>query len=372
MAENKVYTALGFMSGTSLDGIDAALIETDGRTAVRPLGFLTVPYAERDRAVVRAAFGKTERGDTAVAEAEEIVTARHAEAGRQLLEQTGITPDIAGFHGQTVYHNPGEGVTVQIGDAGALARALGVPVVADFRSADVQAGGEGAPLAPLYHWARCRQDGLALPAAILNIGGVANVTYVTEAPEALVAFDTGPGNALLDDWTLRRTGAAFDEGGTLAASGRADAEILRGWLAHAYFRRQPPKSLDRDQWDIAAMGPLARALEGMGDADGAATLLGFTAEGVLAALDHLPEAPRHWYACGGGRHNTALMAALGQRLAEKGGEIAPVESLGWDGDATEAECFAYLAVRHAKRLPLSLPGTTGVKAPQTGGVLFTP
>lgn len=363
----RLFRAIGLMSGTSLDAVDAALIETDGARVVRPLGFVSVPYGTSDRATIRAAFGSTDRRTPEAGAAERLSTALHAAAVEALLAKTGAAAgdiDLVGYHGQTVYHAPKDGVTIQLGDGAMLARDTGIDVVDDFRSADVAAGGEGAPLAPLYHAARARAAGLPSPVAILNIGGVANVTWIGDGDADIVAFDTGPGNALLDDWTKRRTGAAYDRDGALAASGRADPATVRAWLAHPYFDRRPPKSLDRDQWDIAALGPLSLGLNDMNDADGAATLMQFTVEAIAAALAHLPAPPERWYVCGGGRHNAALMRALAGRLP-----IASVDDLGWDGDATEAECFAYLAVRSRLGLPISLPGTTGVANPMTGGIL---
>lgn len=366
MTETKVHTAIGLMSGTSLDGVDCALIETDGGAYVKPLAFLTVPYQPAERAEIRAAFGVKDRKEPKIAGAERLVTDRHIDAVKALLKKTGAKPDLIGFHGQTIYHAPGDGITVQIGDGARMASVLGIDVVDDFRIADVKAGGEGAPLAPLYHAARVRSAKLELPCVILNIGGVANVTWIGEDEEDILAFDTGPGNALMDDWVQQKSGARFDEDGKLAAAGTPVQACLDAWITHPYFSRRPPKSLDRDQWDISALG---RASEDMGKisaADGAATLLRFTAETIIRSTEHMPKPPSAWYACGGGRHNKALMAYLNERL---GGAVHSVDDLGWDGDATEAECFAYLGVRSILGLPISLPTTTGVPRSVTGGVL---
>jgi anhydro-N-acetylmuramic acid kinase len=240
--------------------------------------------------------------------------------------------------------------------------------VADFRSRDVAAGGEGAPFAPLYHWARAAD--LARPVTVVNVGGVANVTWIgaDAAGEAagsadgisLLAFDTGPGNALLDTWIARHTGAAHDQDGQLAASGTVEEGIVARFLQAPYFERPPPKSLDRDDFDLDL-------LDGVAAADGAATLCAVTAACVAQAGTHLPAPPRRWLVTGGGRHNPVIMAMLGTRL---GAPVDPVEAVGWNGDALEAEAFAYLAVRALKGLPLSLPSTTGVKAPMTGGRFF--
>ena len=364
MTNPKVHTAIGLMSGTSLDGVDCALIETDGADFVAPKGFITIPYGEADRTVIRAAFGAKDRSQEVVRKAEAVVTDRHIAAVKALLEKTGAKPNLIGFHGQTIFHAPKDGVTIQIGDGARMARELGIDVVDDFRSADVKAGGEGAPLAPLYHAARIKTGSVELPAVILNIGGVANVTYIDG--NTILAFDTGPGNALMDDWVQKRTGARFDEDGTLALAGQPREEFLDAWFAHDYFKRKPPKSLDRDQWDIAALGRVAEGMQDISTEDGAATLLCFTAESIIRATDHMPQRPKAWYACGGGRHNKTLMAYLNSRLH---GAVKSVDDLGWDGDATEAECFAYLGVRSVLELPISLPTTTNAPEPMTGGKL---
>lgn len=367
MTENNVYTAIGLMSGTSLDGVDAAIIETDGESFVKTGAFVSIPYEGADRDTIRACFGLSDRNSPLVQEAERIVTDAHIAAVKELLSKTDVKPDVIGFHGQTIFHAPESGITIQIGDAQRLADETGIDVVGDFRSADVAAGGEGAPLAPVYHAARIKNAGVATPCAVLNIGGVANVTWIGDSDEDLLAFDCGPGNALMDDWILSRTGNRFDEDGKIAASGKPIARFLDAWLSHPYFERVPPKSLDRDEWDVAQLGRVNEGMENVSTEDGAATLLAFTAESIVKSLEHMPGKPRWWYVCGGGRHNKALMNLLTQK---HGAIVHSVDDLGWNGDATEAECFAYLAVRSALGKPLSFPRTTGVASPQTGGVLF--
>ncbi len=362
MTTRKVHTAIGLMSGTSLDGVDCALIETDGVDYVRPVAFVTLPYTNEERGLIRACFGLTDRKNTKILEAERILTDKHIEAIRQI----GGKADLIGFHGQTIYHAPADGITIQIGDGARMARETGIDVVDDFRTHDVKSGGEGAPLAPLYHAARVRSEQLELPCVILNIGGVANVTWIGEGEQDILAFDTGPGNALMDDWMQQKTGARYDEDGKLAAAGRVVQECIDAWITHPYFHRRPPKSLDRDQWDISALG---RASEDMGKIsaeDGAATLLRFTTETIIRSTEHMPAPPKKWYACGGGRHNKALMKYLNARLDNS---VRSVDELGWNGDATEAECFAYLGVRSVLGLPISLPTTTRVPAPLSGGTL---
>ncbi len=344
--------ALGLMSGTSLDGIDAAVIETDGERVADFGPWRTTPYDPGFRERLRAALGT--RGDEALGRELALL---HADAVKALLAEAGPV-DLIGFHGHTVFHDPGAGVTVQIGDGALLARETGIPVVCDFRSRDVAEGGEGAPFAPLYHAALARD--LERPLAVLNVGGVANVTYLGGSGE-IVAFDTGPGNALLDDWVRRHTGQTCDEGGGLAMAGRANPLALIGLFNDPYFRRRAPKSLDRDHFQGAL-----EVVAGMSAEDGAATLTGFTAGAVARALEHLPEPPKRWLVCGGGRHNPAMMEALAQALETT---VEPVEAAGWNGDALEAQAFAFLAVRSTKGMPLSLPTTTGVKEAVCGGRL---
>lgn len=370
MKQDKVYTALGLMSGTSLDGIDAALIETDGQSYAKPLDFVTIPYDNATREQIRACFGMTDRNSPDVRAAEERLTRAHARAVEVLLEQAGRTAkdvDLIGFHGQTIFHAPRQGITVQIGNGKLLAEETGIDVIADMRANDVKQGGEGAPLAPLYHRARVNTAKVEKPVAILNIGGVGNVTWIGAGDNDILAFDTGPGNALMDDWAQTHTGARYDQDGKLARAGKPVLHFIDKWMAHPYFTRVPPKSLDRGQWDIADLGQLPQDMKALSVEDGAATLLEFTAQSVLRSVQSMPQAPKYWYVCGGGRHNTALMQRLGDILP---GIVDGVDAIGWNGDATEAECFGYLAVRSLLKLPLSLPSTTGVKAPTTGGVRF--
>ncbi|OHC80660.1 MAG: anhydro-N-acetylmuramic acid kinase [Rhodospirillales bacterium RIFCSPLOWO2_12_FULL_67_15] len=356
------FRALGLMSGTSMDGIDAALLETDGERVYALLPARTDPYDGVFRDRLRAALGAA--ADAAEAALARELTERHAAAVRRLLADADLRPadvDVVGFHGHTVRHDPKQGVTRQIGDGEMLARLVAIPVVADFRRCDVAEGGEGAPLAPLYHAARA--EGLDKPVAVLNLGGVANVTWIG-ADGGLIAFDTGPGNALLDDWARVAIGRPMDENGRLARAGRRDAVILRALLADGYFRRAPPKSLDRDHF----RGALA-AVKSLSPADGAATLARFTACAAALARAHFPEPPRRWLVAGGGRRNRYLMDQLADVL---GGNVVPVEDVGWRGDFIEAEAFAFLAVRSVRGLALSLPTTTGVRAPCPGGTLHLP
>lgn len=367
------WTALGTMSGTSLDGVDAAILRTDGEALLQLGPWLSLAYDEDERATLRAAV-EAARGLDApdphhptIAAARRVVTDRHVAAVQDLLSKVGMRPgevDVLGFHGQTVTHRPESGWTWQIGDAASLAAKTGIDVVADFRAADMTAGGHGAPFAPLYHAALLRAQsadlGLDWPVAVLNLGGVANVTWIGAEDGDIRAFDTGPGVGLLDDWLRRSTGAACDENGQLAATGRAHTDRRERIVDPAWLAAPPPKSLDRHAFSLEAIGDLAPA-------DGAATLVDVTAWTVARARDHMPALPRRWLVAGGGRHNPALMAALAEHLDAA---LTPVDDLGWRGDALEAETFAYLAVRSRRDLPLSLPATTGAARPVMGGRLW--
>jgi anhydro-N-acetylmuramic acid kinase len=352
--------AIGLMSGTSLDGVDAAWLETDGVRIGRVGKALTLPYDAALRADLRKLLDLAPQlvpQDGFLTDVVARLSQRHVDA----VEALALPADIIGFHGQTILHRPAERRTWQVGDAAMLAAATGLPVAWDFRSADVAAGGEGAPFAPILH-AVLAAD-LLRPLAVLNIGGVANVTYLA-ADADLLACDTGPGNGPLDDWVQRHTGAAFDRDGALAEAGQADAAVLEQLLADPYFARPLPKSLDRLDFArrLADSGLAALSAQA-----GAATLVAFIAESVTRTA--LPAPPRRWLVTGGGRHNRTIMAALRARLRVP---VNPVEAVGWDGDALEAQCFALLAVRVERRLPLSFPGTTGVPFPLPGGRIALP
>jgi len=352
--------AIGVISGTSMDGIDVALIDGDGETIAEFGPGATYPYpaevAERLRAVVAdpvLASGPLE-------ELERDVTDAHVAAVEAFIADHAIARvALVGLHGQTVLHRPEQRYTRQLCDGARASRQLGLDVVCDFRSADVAAGGEGAPLVPLYHAAIAA--GLERPLMILNWGGVGNVTYLGRDGE-IVAFDTGPANAPLDDFMRRRLGLSHDENGALAASGKVDAALVAAWMDDPYFRRPAPKSLDRNHFQRLVAGA-----ESLSDADGAATLAAFTVEATAAALALAPVAAKRWLVCGGGRRNATLMARLARRL---GVPVEPIEAIGQDGDFVEAACFAHLALRSLRGLPLSLPSTTGAPRPMTGGVYW--
>jgi anhydro-N-acetylmuramic acid kinase len=355
----KIYKALGLMSGTSIDGIDAALIETDGHDHVRPLGYAGRHYSAYFRETLRRHLGNAKgSADPEVAAFERELTERHADIAIELLEKLGEKADVIGFHGQTLYHNPENRVTIQIGDGALLAELTGIDVVNDFRSADVSAGGNGAPLVPLYHRALVAK--LPKPILILNIGGVSNVTWIGgEKDDEILAFDVGPGNALIDDWVLHHTNQPYDHDGLLAEAGTVNAAAVNEVMGMEFFRLPPPKSLDRDNFH-------KHMPKYLNAADGTATLTMITARAVACALSFLPNTPKTIFVAGGGRHNKTLMRWIGD---VSGLEIRPVDVLGWSGDGLEAEAFGWLAVRSLLGLPLSLPKTTGVPRPMTGGKL---
>ena len=359
----QVIRAAGAMSGTSLDGVDVAVIETDG-VAIHGFGETAYrAYSDAERGVLAAALGQWV--GPKVDAAAQIVQRAHKEVLAQLAPV-----DVVGFHGQTLAHAPRNQGTLQVGDGQALADQLGRPVVWDFRSADVGLGGEGAPLAPFYHHACARWAGLEGPVAFLNLGGVGNLTWVDPAAEdpaaakTLLAFDTGPANAPIDDLVRARLGLACDRDGLIAAQGQVETGALELFLAENYFSRIPPKSLDRN--DFAEMVGLVSELS---DTDAVATLTGMSAAAVAQGMAHCPKPPGFLFVTGGGRHNPVLMQML---RASLDCPVAPVEDLGLNGDMLEAQAFAYLAVRVARGMPTSCPTTTGVSAAVGGGVLSVP
>jgi anhydro-N-acetylmuramic acid kinase len=376
---------IGLMSGTSADGVDAAMLFTDGQTIAKAGESLFTPYDDALRADILALT----RGVGDVADVARRLTDVHIAAVEALIAKANVSREtiaLIGFHGQTIRHAPAEGITVQIGDAARMAATLNIPVVADFRSNDVKNGGQGAPLVPLYHAALAHH--LPKPVMVVNIGGVANVTWIGKADE-IIAFDCGPGNALIDDWVFRHTGKRYDANGELAALGVADNAAVAAFLRDPFFLADAPKSLDRNHFDgvmakllgviPADAGISQNALpmraetpaQGRGDKlfleDGAATLTHMTATAIALSFGAVPEAPKQVLICGGGRHNAHLMGLL---RACVNAPVAAVEEVGWNGDMLEAEVFAYLAARSVQGMPLSLPTTTGVYQPVTGGVFY--
>lgn len=353
----------GAMSGTSLDGVDVAVIETDG---VGIAGFGRSgfrPYSPAEREVLGAALGRWP-GEAGVREAAEVVENAHAEILSEFPEA-----ELIGFHGQTLAHDPGGRGTHQAGDGRVLAEVLERPVVWDFRSADVEMGGQGAPLVPFFHHALVRHLGIGVPVAVLNLGGVGNVTWLDpsiERPEsegACLAFDTGPANAPINDLMRNRRGRDLDRGGALAAQGQIDPGVVGRFLDLPYFFKMPPKSLDRNSF-----AELLNWVEPLGDADAAATLTACAAAAIGRAAEHFPAPASRVLVCGGGRHNASLMRMISERM----GQVEPIEAEGVDGDMIEALAFGWLAVRVLRKLPTSCRSTTGVAAAVSGGVVSRP
>ena len=362
--ENEAVWALGLMSGTSLDGIDAALIKTDGEHILGFGEWLTVSFDEVYRAKLREAVHG--RGDMLAMEQD--ITLKHADAVKALLTKANLSRKevrVIGFHGQTVAHRPHEHMTWQIGNGGLLAEKTGIDVVCDFRRRDMAAGGEGAPLVPLFHAALARH--MELPIAVMNIGGIANVTWIGRSENAsndlldldIMAFDTGPGNVMVNEWALKTTGLDCDLDGKMALAGKVNQPVVDALLQNAYFTKTPPKSLDRNHFTY-------ELLNGLSNEDGAATLTEFVAASVEKGSSYFPLQAKQWFISGGGRHNPALRQALQKRFLQ----VYPVESLGWIGDALEAQAFAFLAMRSLKGLALSLPTTTGAIRAVTGGAYY--
>ncbi len=361
-------TAIGLMSGTSMDGVDAAILKTDGLLIeeVGPVG--STAYGPEERRVIRAAVDAAQTWDKGtsapepVLKAAELITARHAELVQEVMKAYGGTIDLIGFHGQTVLHRPDQRWTVQIGDGAVLAAQTGIDVVANFREADVAAGGQGAPFASLYHRALVESADAAKfdggPVVVVNLGGVGNVTYIQD--DTVIAFDIGPANGPIDDWVAAHGKGSFDKDGAWATKGTVEAARVTTALSHSFFARPPPKSLDRLDFTM-------ELAQGLSLEDGAATLTAFSAASLVAATRHFPNEPAAWIICGGGRHNPTLMGMIADQLR---GQVLTAEDLGWRGDHLEAEAFAFLAVRSLKALPLSLPSTTGVPSPMCGGRLY--
>jgi anhydro-N-acetylmuramic acid kinase len=345
------------MSGTSLDGADGAIIRTDGHQHIEIIDFLSLEYPQPLRNKLRRCFGQRDAMQDFVQDAAHDMSTFNAELVHALMARNSTPIDAIGFHGQTIHHAPDDKLTLQIGDAALLSAQTGLDVIHDFRSADVANGGEGAPLLPLYHRAIALKESLDLPVTFLNIGGVSNITQINGHGDAdMFACDTGPGNALIDDYMLKATGNKYDTDGITAKSGVADPACIDRWLSAPYFQRPAPKSLDRDAWDI-------HEISSMSTADAAATLSAFTVRSIAHHID----ATHDVYVCGGGRHNQFIMEELSKALQCP---VRPIETLGYDGDAIEAQGFAYLTARILQGLPISLPTTTGTKQSTLSGKIL--
>ena len=369
------YIALGLMSGTSLDGVDAAFLETDGERIIRLGPSLCLNYSAADKTILEDAtqaalkwqFNGPPPNNFVAAEA--VIHKCHVRAVKTLCadyREWAEELSMIGFHGQTVLHHPPKGLTIgrtlQLGDGPALAKTLGYPVWYDFRSADVAAGGQGAPLAPVYHQALVAYSKLDRPTAVLNIGGVGNVTLITKDGH-IIASDTGPGNGPLDNWMARNGLGAFDPDGKYAAAGKAHIPLVRKWLEREFFQRPAPRSADRYDFDVI------NDMDDLSIEDGAATLAAFTTLAAVYTLNDMAEKPRSVIVCGGGRHNKGMMWMLREHLEAT---VKTAEEVGWNSDAIEAQAFAYLAVRAKWKKPISYPTTTAVPKPMTGGRLAEP
>ncbi|VVT11896.1 Anhydro-N-acetylmuramic acid kinase [Hoeflea sp. EC-HK425] len=371
-----VKRAIGLMSGTSMDGIDLAMLDTDGDGNVLRGGSSFTPYDAAFRKQLEQALGtakaireRHERpGDLAELETE--LTDRHASAVEAFLAREGLAAsdiDVVGFHGQTVLHRPLEGLTVQLGDGARLAERLGIDVVYDLRANDMELGGQGAPLVPAYH--RALAAGLPAewagetPVVFVNIGGISNITYIG-ADGDLRAFDSGPGNTLIDQWVSRHAGIPYDSGGAIASEGRVLSGLANRYLSSPFFTARERVSLDRNDFELPDD-------DEAGLEDGARTLAFVTAAAIAKAQAHLPEKPKLWILTGGGRHNQRVVEDLTVALRHTG-QVIKAEEAGLNGDSMEAEAWAWLAVRSLRGLPITYPGTTGVKKPATGGVLAQP
>jgi anhydro-N-acetylmuramic acid kinase len=357
----ELKTAIGLMSGTSMDGIDVALVRTDGEAVVERGAFLSMPYepAFRDRLkqALEDAKGIRQRDERpgSLSRLERELTRRHAEAVRLFLEREKLTSldiDLIGFHGQTVLHRPDEGLTVQLGDGPLLAKETGIPVVYDMRANDMVHGGQGAPLVPVYHQALAHAlPPERWPVCFVNIGGISNLTFL-DRDGTIIGFDSGPGNTLIDQWVEAHAGIPYDDGGRIASEGRVITALAERYLDNPFFTAETRRSLDRNDF---------RPPEGHEAelSDGARTLAYVSAAAIITSAGHLPNPPK-------------IMGDLARLAGEQGAGVLTAETAGFDGDAMEAEAWAYLAVRSARGLPLTFPGTTGVREPATGGVLALP
>lgn len=356
------YSIVGTISGTSADGIDIAEIVTDGTRVERFGPSATRPYLAKTERAILATVSAGPQDRSGWPQLSEDITQDHGDAIQRFLTEQNLTPDFVVFHGQTVWHDPDNGETVQLGDPQVLSDRLGLPVISDVRLADMAAGGQGAPLVPVYHQALAERLGSRLegPVCFLNIGGVSNLTFVDG--ETLLAFDIGPGNALLDDWVRLHKAGERDQDGLISAKGAEDATRLHEALGHAFFGKPWPKSLDRNAFSL-------RFVDGLSLEDGAATLAAFTAASIAKSSALLPAEPALWIVCGGGRHNPTLMAKLSDALV---GRVVPSDAFEIDGDALEAQAMAFLGGRMLADLPTSYPATTGAHRPVIGGALYSP
>jgi len=370
---NAPKTAIGLMSGTSMDGIDVAMLVTDGEQLMKVGPSASFDYSTHQRELLLAGLKDAElisiRTDRPhdLDELEKAVTDWHCEAVENFMQENDLSADdvdVVGFHGQTVLHRPEQGLTVQLGLGQRMANRVGIDVVYDFRANDMEHGGQGAPLVPVYHQSLATNGDAELPVVLLNIGGISNVTYVGSEGE-LLGFDSGPGNGLIDQWMLSEAGIPYDQGGRIASEGQIDQSIVDRYLAAPYFSQAAPKSLDRSDFPPMESGELELA-------DGARTLAHITARSIAKSQEQFPTQPKHWIISGGGRLNDSIIRELREIVERKGQQLSVSEDIGLNGDMMEAEAFAYLAVRSMRGLALTFPSTTGCKKPVSGGVWVRP
>jgi anhydro-N-acetylmuramic acid kinase len=362
-------TAIGLMSGTSMDGIDLALLKSDGKALLEFGPTLAIDYPPDirrriEQGLVEATeIEQREQRPGTLFQLEQDLTNLHATAVSRFMSINRLKSadiDLLGFHGQTVLHRPTQALTVQLGDGPALAEQTGIDVVHDMRAADMTAGGQGAPLVPVFHRALAGRLDCEGPICFVNIGGISNITYVDG--DTLIAFDCGPGNALIDQWVQTKAGIPYDQGGHIASEGGVVRSIVDRYLKAPFFDLPGPKSLDRG--DFPPLDPTVADLS-----DGARSLAQVTAGGIYRSVDHLPKKPRIWIICGGGRLNSVIVRDLQQLTVADGAEIRISDEIGLQGDMLEAQAFAYLAVRSINGLPLSFPATTGCRQATSGGLL---
>ncbi len=360
-SKSKYSLAIGLMSGTSLDGIDAALIKCEGGKICSFGEAVFLPYHDDDKIIFKSALKEAAllkkicQNNSVINDAEVRITALHIKAVLILLAKNNLQAEdikVVGFHGQTVLHMPDKALTWQIGLGELLAKTVKIPVINDFRTFDVLNGGQGAPLVPIYHLVLINSlKNPAYPAVILNIGGVGNVTYISGVePEKMIAFDTGAGNALLDDYVSSNGRGSMDVDGSFSASGNVNEKLLKLWLSHPFFALKAPKSLDRNSFKLTG-------LEEMSFEGSAATIAAFTCHSIKIAESLFPKTPAVWYVTGGGRHNKFMMSLL-QKLLK--GKVEKIEKINGCGERLEAEAFAYLALLILEERPISFPKTTGI------------
>ncbi|MCP4393896.1 MAG: anhydro-N-acetylmuramic acid kinase [Alphaproteobacteria bacterium] len=372
---SKIFKAIGLMSGTSMDGVDAAIIKTDGENILSIGSSVHIPYSKETKQHITNILGQSKLTDE-VKKVELEITQIHIQAVKELINKetliagTPPTIDVIGFHGHTIHHSPKDKLTIQIGEADLLAKETGIKVVHQLRINDIKAGGQGAPLVPIYHAALASSAKIDKPTAFVNIGGIANVTWIGKDDE-LIAFDTGMGNALINDWMMLKSKKAFDKDGKQASKGYFHRSLLDEFLSSPYFDKAPPKSLDRNDFAHIINKLVEQELDRV---DGAATLTAFTAKSIAFAFEKHLDIPKSIIICGGGRHNKTMMKMLNIFMPET--TITNIDSIGitskpLNGDMTEAEAFAFLAVRSILKLPLTFSRTTGVPSPITGGAITT-